>query len=212
MVNILSHNSYTWVLIHIRAHANIHMGQVRKPRLSRYPTLPSTDSKTSHCSSTRPTYYCADILLHTHERAYIYINTYTHHPLYLVYLLWSNKSPRKQSISITYITILDMTYTHIFRCNFFFTAIAKLWRDQLFILSSRSVLVSFIVLCNLCRMQFCVCCILVTLAGIISPCRVSWSCWSALNEKLNKLKYSGKVLCCICRRISRNLVKPNLEI
>ena len=46
LIILLSNNSHTWVLTHIRAHVNIHMGQVTKPRLSRYPTLPSTDSKT----------------------------------------------------------------------------------------------------------------------------------------------------------------------
>ena len=155
---ILSNNSHTWVLIHIRAHIYTHIY----------------------------THSCADIHLHTHVRTYIYSNTYTHYPLYLVYLCWSNKSPRKQLISITDITILNTTYTHIFPYNFFFfTAIAKLWSEELFILSGSSVLVSSIVLCDLCRMQFCVCCILVTLAGIISPCPVSWSCWSALDVKLN---------------------------
>ena len=177
LIILLSNNSHTWVLIHIRAHASIHMGQATKPRPSHYPALPSTDSKirqqNSHCSVTQPTYSCADIHLHTHVRAYIYLNNYTHYPLYLFFLFWPNKSPWKQSISITYITILDTTYIHIFHCNLFLTAIAKLWREGLFIISSSSVLVSFIVLCNLWCMQFCVCCILVTLAGIISPCRVS---------------------------------------
>ena len=121
---------------------------------------------------------------------------HTHYPLYLVYLFWWNKSPWKQSVSITYITIVDTTYSHIFPINFFFHSY-----------SGTSVLVSFIVLCILWRMQFCVCCILITLAGMISPCRVSWSCWSALDVKLNKLRYYGEVLCLYLWKNFRKLSK-----
>ena len=159
LIILLSNNSHTWVLIHIGAHANIHMGQVTKPRLSRYPTLPSTDSKTrqqdSHCSSTRPTYSCADIHLHTHVRAYIYLNTYTHYPLYLVYLFWPNKSPWKQSISITYITIIDTTYTHIFRCNFFFYSNCEtLERGVIYSFQQFCAHLLFYVICVVCSSVF----------------------------------------------------------
>ena len=177
---------------------------------SYYPTIHSHGFLCAYVHIYTYIYYCVDIHLHTHVRACLYLNTYTHYPFYLVYLFWPNKQVPVDAINFYYKYYnfqYDM-HSHISLC-FFFIAIAKLLKEGLFILSSSSVLISFIVLCNLWHIQFSVGCIgtdNITMSSIM----IMLIC---IRCKVKQAEVFRQKFCvCICKTISGNLVKPNRKI